>query len=316
MDRDAYDPYAQPALHWERPDTVPKALGLGFSQQQLQQMWNKAGDGAGFYSLGSQPWDGPKFANNSRTWEDGDDNRENDFYLTQNTDGSFGVVPIQRHGWNAEFARLALPIVTAGAAGIVGAGAGAAAGAGSAATSTAGNVAANTAANSVGSAIGQSLGLSGQMGNVVGNALYGGMSSLGTGQNPFHAMLMGGMGGVAQGISNGAGKFVGDAFGKTAGAAAQGMVNNAIKQGVGGLLGGKFDPRGLLTAGVTSGIGAGVGQMSNPMWGQVAGQLAGGLLNRGRPPQQMQRPMQRPQYPQQRPTMGIPRQGLLGPGRG
>jgi hypothetical protein len=106
----------------------------GFSQNALAAMY--AAGAQRFNNQGSATWDDQVAggrASNAAYTPDGDSNPENDFYIQQNPDGTFGLVPILRHGWNKEFVTFAAPIVTAGIAAAAGAG-GAAAGAGAGGT--------------------------------------------------------------------------------------------------------------------------------------------------------------------------------------
>jgi hypothetical protein len=172
----------------------------GLTQEQLLAMWNKAGEGAAFNNQGSEALDqsGGARAANSRWVPDGDDNRENDFYVQQNPDGSFGRVDIMRHGFNGEFATFALPILTAGAATAYGVAGGAASGAG-----TVGSEAAAAGAGGYGSAV-PTLSAA-----EIGNPLYGTAEAWASGGFPAinvgEAAAAGGAAGAAAGGGSGGG---------------------------------------------------------------------------------------------------------------
>jgi len=119
---------------WDTGFDRPYFDGGGLSQEQLRDLWTKAGESGGFFSRGSQTWDAEgRQAHDARYLADGDDNRENDFYVVQNDDGTLGRVHIDRHGWNAQFASLVAMMAPA-IAGVAGAGAGASAGGAGAST--------------------------------------------------------------------------------------------------------------------------------------------------------------------------------------
>jgi len=119
---------------WDTGFDRPYFDGGGLSQEQLRDLWAKAGESGGFFSRGSQTWDAEgRQAHDARYLADGDDNRENDFYVVENDDGTLGKVDIMRHGWNGQFASLVAMMAPA-IAGVAGAGAGASAGGAGAST--------------------------------------------------------------------------------------------------------------------------------------------------------------------------------------
>lgn len=203
---------------WDAGDTGENpALGTyGMDQSTLEKLWNKMGVGNQFQSQGSHSWDqvsqygsnqqAGQALGNSRWMPDGDSNPENDFFISQNSDGGYGLTNIMRHGWNGEFAsmiaRVFAPMVF-GDGGILSQAGGTATGAGT----------------ELGAEFGSNLGS--------GFDAFSGGFGLGGADSGFDAAL-GALGSSAPAVSYGADEFAEEGLGKTP------NMNTASGGGIGG----------------------------------------------------------------------------------
>lgn len=247
----------------------------GLSQEQLAALWNNAGMDSQFMNQGSLSWDqvaqygdqqgANQALGNARWTPDVDSNPENDYYVQRNPDGTYGYVPIMRHGWNKEFVTFAAPIVTAGLAAAYGAG-GAAAGSASGAEGLSGmDLAADagmSGGNSIYSAAGQfgtgtSAGVSGM--DLAGDA------AAGSGNNLYDAASQFG-GAGATGAAGGGG---------SGGGSTSGFNEAGYTGGTPQLAGGGFGGAGNVGYGST---GSGLFGMGTNDWLQLGGSLLNGYL--------------------------------------
>lgn len=163
---------------------TPYYGGTGrYSQAELKAAWDKSAQYQRPNDGGSVA-DGPDWkAQDTRTYIDGDNNRENDYKVVQNPDGTYRDVPIMRHGWTREAATLMTMVAAPIGAGIAGVGAGAGAAGGAAGGAAEGGAAAG--------------GMSGM--DLAADA------ALGSGNNIFTAGSA--LGGAAGGAAGGGGTF-------------------------------------------------------------------------------------------------------------
>lgn len=249
-------------------DAAQWASGTGgLTQQQLQALWDQAGEANAFNNQGSASWDdvasGGRAAN-SRWTPDGDSVRENDYYVQQNPDGTFGTVPIMRHGWNAETVKLMAMVALPAIAGAYGQ----AAGAGTEGLSGM-DLAADAGINS-----GNNLyNAAGQFGGGTAGGLSGmdlaADAGAGSGNNVYTAAE--GLGGAS--AAGGAGGAGGGGAGSGSGEAAYGWNPEGYTGGTPSLAGGGFGGAGNMGGTSTGFLGMGGGD-----WLQLGGSLLNGYL--------------------------------------
>lgn len=241
---------------------TPNTYTAGLTQQDLEALWSKGQD----YRAEGHAMDDP---GGKEVWgkyvDLGGDGKE--LQLLRNQDGSIYAVPKLNHGWNAAFAELALPILTAGAAAAYGV-----AGAGAAGTSAGVGEGASGVAGASGEAV-PTLSAA-----EIGNPLYGSAESM-LGQFPTMNVAGGAAGAGALGAAGGGGGggAVGGSGTSSIGGseAAYGWNPEGYTGGTPSLAGGGFGGTGNVGAGGMSGLLDG---MSTNDWLQLGGSLLNGYL--------------------------------------
>jgi hypothetical protein len=263
---DNYVEPSAPSYAWDDPANsyAPNSYTAGLTQQQLEALWSKGQD----YQAVGHAWDDPTGATTWGKYVDlGGDGKE--LQLLRNPDGSIYAVPKLNHGWNAAFAELALPIITAGAAaayGVAGAGAGAAGEAGG----LSGMDLAADAGAAGGNSIYQAAGQFATPGGVSGMDLAADGAASGGNAVGYYG---GGAGTAGVGAAGGGGG-AGGAGTSSIGESAYGWNPEGYTGGTPSLAGGGFGGAGNVGGGMGNGfLGMGTGD-----WLQLGGSLLNGYL--------------------------------------